>query len=172
MNQLANGSSQVTDGLYALTGGLLQLKEGLSEFANGAAALQENGATLSEGADSLASGIGKIASGLRSLANDGMQRIVDETAEIDITLSRKDALIALSQSYSSFSATREPEDGAVQFVLSVDGIEEELPIAPSPTPGEDENVPADTEKTEERGFFERIGEWFEGIFASVKGWFD
>lgn len=60
----------------------------------------------------------------------------------------------------------------MQFVLSVDGIEEELPIAPSPTPGEDENVPADTEKTEERGFFERIGEWFEGIFASVKGWFD
>lgn len=172
VNQLADGSSQVTDGLYALTGGLRQLKEGLSEFANGAAALQENGATLSEGADSLASGIGKIASGLRSLANDGMQRIVDETAEIDITLSRKDALIALSQSYSSFSATREPEDGAVQFVLSVDGIEEELPIEPSPTPGEDENVPADVEKTEERGFFERIGAWFEGIFTSVKGWFD
>lgn len=173
MNQLADGSGKVTDGMASLTSGLYQLKEGLADFSGGAEELSKNGTALAEGADSIANGVASIAKGLRSLANDGMQRIVDETAEIDVSLARKDALIALSQSYSSFSATQEPEDGAVQFLISTEGIEEELPIEPSPSPDAvnpgAQSAPADTEA--ETGFFESIGAWFAGIFAGIRSWF-
>ena len=171
IDQLADGSAEITSGISALTDGLRELKGGLAAFSEGAAALQENGTSLADGADSIATGIGKIARGLRSLANDGMQRLVDETSVIDVSLSRKDALIDLSQSYSAFSATREPEDGAVQFVLSTEGIVEELPIEPVTTPdtAEPSPSPADTEGETETGFFERIGAWFRRVFAGLFG---
>ena len=171
IDQLADGSAEITSGISALTDGLRELKGGLAAFSEGALALQENGTSLADGADSIATGIGKIARGLRSLANDGMQRLVDETSVIDVSLSRKDALIDLSQSYSAFSATREPEDGAVQFVLSTEGIVEELPIEPVTTPdtAEPSPSPADTEGETETGFFERIGAWFRRVFAGLFG---
>ena len=171
VNQLAGGSGELTSGMNSLASGLRQLRDGLREYGDAATELEENGNTLAEGADSIASGIGKIASGLRTLADEGMQQLVDETSEIDVSLSRKDALVELSQSYNAFSATREPKDGTVQFLVSTAEIEPELPIEPSPSPEETEPADQDVQTEETSGFFERIGNWFGAVFEGIKGWF-
>lgn len=171
VNQLAGGSGELTSGMNSLASGLRQLRDGLREYGDAATELEENGNTLAEGADSIASGIGKIASGLRTLADEGMQQLVDETSEIDVSLSRKDALVELSQSYNAFSATREPKDGTVQFLVSTAEIEPELPIEPSPSPEETEPADQDVQTEETSGFFERIGNWFTEVFEGIRGWF-
>lgn len=171
VNQLAGGSDELTSGMNSLASGLRQLRDGLREYGDAATELEENGNTLAEGADSIASGIGKIAKGLRTLADEGMQQLVDETSEIDVSLSRKDALVELSQSYNAFSATREPKDGSVQFLVSTAEIEPELPIEPSPSPEETEPADQDVQTEETPGFFERIGNWFGAVFEGIKGWF-
>ncbi len=175
VEQLADGSDELTDGAYELAEGAEELSDGLAEFSEGMYTMLDGGYELVDGAHSIRDGLSEIASGLSALANEGLQEIVDETSEIDVSLSRKDALVALSESYTSFSATRAPEDGDVQFMLTTEGIEEELPIVPEEMAGTGEGAgdtaaPSGAEKGEQ-GVFQRIGAWFSDVFAAIGSWF-
>lgn len=170
INQLYLGAGELSNGVAKFESGIIEYAEGMAEFAKSSDVLLEALATIGTGVDS-------ITYGLKQLSQDGMQRIIDETSEIDVSLARKDALLELSASYTSFTATRENIDGSVQFLLTTEEIVMEREIIPEYENGKDnpdtipqgEGEEANTET--ERNFFQRIGDWFAGIFESIKGWF-
>ena len=123
------------------------------ELADGAVELVDGSAELTDGID-------ELYDGLREFHRDGMQELLDETSSINVSLSRKDALLDLSDGYNAFSAAKEVENGSVQFIYTIEEIEPELPI-PTPTPQAD----ATAEGQEATNVFQQIWAWIKGLFS-------
>ena len=115
---------------------------------------------LADGSAELTDGIDELYDGLRDFHRDGMQELLDETSSINVSLSRKDALLDLSDGYNAFSAAKEVENGSVQFIYTIEEIEPELPI-PTPTPQAD----ATAEGQEATNVFQQIWAWIKGLFS-------
>lgn len=171
-NELAAGAGQVSSGMDKLYRGIKELDEGM-------ALLSGNSEQLKEGVKQLYRGIDKLTGGLRQVSREGLAKIVEETNAIQLSISRKDALLDLSESYTAFSSDAENINGTVQFLITTEAIVEPLPIEmPSPTPEGTLGADNGTDKTdnadnaEEKSFFQKIGDWFAEAFATVKGWFD
>ncbi len=161
LQQLYEGVGQLRSGLAQLYSGSGELTMGMYDLASGSQELTDGALELADGAVELTDGIDGLYDGLQEFHREGMQELVDETSSISVSLSRKDALLALSDSYNSFSSTEAVSTGSVQFVFTVEAIEPELPIE---TPAPEEAVPA-TAETEEPGFFQRVADWFKGLFS-------
>lgn len=175
-DQLSDGADRLASGAGQLSSGIYQLNRGLKELENGLGALSENGTQLTSGTEQLYKGLKSMTSGLRALSREGLSKIIEETDEIQISLSKKDALLELSEGYTSFSCTDENVNGTVQFLITTDAIVEPLPIdMPTPTPlapsAEGDANNAGTEE-QQKGFFEAVSEWFSNAFATVKSWFE
>ena len=63
VNQLADGSSQVTGGLGALSAGANQMAGGVNQLADGSSQVTGGLGTLSVGANQMAGGVNQLASG-------------------------------------------------------------------------------------------------------------
>lgn len=163
MQQLYKGVGDLKDGLGKLHDGSLDLTLGLYDLADGTKELEEGAFDLADGSIDLTEGVGELYDGLRKLHRDGMQEMLDQTSSISVSLSRKDALLALAEEYTSFSATRPVQAGSVQFLFTVEEALPELPIEDAATPT---NAAPDAEPKEERSFFQKIGDWFMGLFRS------
>ncbi len=168
-NKLADGASEVSSGTYKLYKALQELDEGLT-------LLGDNGTQLADGTKQLYKGLDTLTDGLKTVSSEGISKIVEETDGIKVSLSKKDALIELSESYTSFSSAAENVNGSVQFLITTEAIVEPLPIEMD-TASADETETTDNgtdseDTAENKSFFETIGEWFENAFAAVKGIFD
>lgn len=150
---LRTGVKELYDGAYELAWGLYDLAGGADELADGAVELADGSAELTDGID-------ELYDGLREFHRDGMQELLDETSSINVSLSRKDALLDLSDGYNAFSAAKEVENGSVQFIYTIEEIEPELPI-PTPTPQAD----ATAEGQEATNVFQQIWAWIKGLFS-------
>lgn len=159
MQQLLSGIGALRTGVKELYDGAYELAWGLYDLASGADELADGAVELADGSAELTDGIDELYDGLREFHRDGMQELVDETSSINVSLSRKDALLDLSDGYNEFSAAKEVENGSVQFIFTVEEIEPELPI-PTPTP--------QAEAAEGQGnanIFQQIWAWIKGLFS-------
>ena len=175
-DEAAAGAEQLSSGAYQVSSGMDKLYRGIKELDEGMALLSENGEQLKTGTKQLYRGLDTLTDGLRQVSSEGMAKIVEETDEIQLSLSKKDALLALSESYTAFSSDAENINGTVQFLITTEAIVEPLPIEmPSPMPedttGTDNGTDADAQP-ENRSFFQAIGDWFANAFAAIKGLFD
>lgn len=159
MQQLLSGIGALRTGVKELYDGAYELAWGLYDLASGADELADGAVELADGSAELTDGIDELYDGLREFHRDGMQELVDETSSINVSLSRKDALLDLSDGYNEFSAAKEVENGSVQFIYTIEEIEPELPI-PTPTP--------QAEAAEGQGnanIFQQIWAWIKGLFS-------
>ena len=159
MQQLLSGIGTLRTGVKELYDGAYELAWGLYDLASGADELADGAVELADGSGELTDGIDELYDGLREFHRDGMQELLDETSSINVSLSRKDALLDLSDGYNEFSAAKEVENGSVQFIFTVEEIEPELPI-PTPTP--------QAEAAEGQGnanIFQQIWAWIKGLFS-------
>lgn len=159
LQQLLSGIGALRTGVKELYDGAYELAWGLYDLAGGADELADGAVELADGSGELTDGIDELYDGLREFHRDGMQELVDETSSINVSLSRKDALLDLSDGYNEFSAAKEVENGSVQFIFTVEEIEPELPI-PTPTP--------QAEAAEDQGsanIFQQIWAWIKGLFS-------
>lgn len=159
MQQLLSGIGALRTGVKELYDGAYELAWGLYDLASGADELADGAVELADGSAELTDGIDELYDGLREFHRDGMQELLDETSSINVSLSRKDALLDLSDGYNEFSAAKEVENGSVQFIFTVEEIEPELPI-PTPTP--------QAEAAEGQGnanVFQQIWAWIKGLFS-------
>ena len=159
MQQLLSGIGALRTGVKELYDGAYELAWGLYDLASGADELADGAVELADGSGELTDGIDELYDGLREFHRDGMQELVDETSSINVSLSRKDALLDLSDGYNEFSAAKEVENGSVQFIYTIEEIEPELPI-PTPTP--------QAEAAEDQGsanIFQQIWAWIKGLFS-------
>ena len=160
MQQLLSGIGTLRTGVKELYDGAYELAWGLYDLASGADELADGAVELADGSGELTDGIDELYDGLREFHGDGMQELVDETSSINVSLSRKDALLDLSDGYNEFSAAKEVENGSVQFIFTVEEIEPELPI-PTPTP----QAEATAEGQEATNVFQQIWAWIKGLFS-------
>ena len=159
MQQLLSGIGALRTGVKELYDGAYELAWGLYDLAGGADELADGAVELADGSAELTDGIDELYDGLREFHRDGMQELLDETSSINVSLSRKDALLDLSDGYNEFSAAKEVENGSVQFIFTIEEIEPELPI-PTPTP--------QAEAAEDQGsanIFQQIWAWIKGLFS-------
>ena len=159
MQQLLSGIGALRTGVKELYDGAYELAWGLYDLAGGADELADGAVELADGSAELTDGIDELYDGLRDFHRDGMQELLDETSSINVSLSRKDALLDLSDGYNAFSAAKEVENGSVQFIYTIEEIEPELPI-PTPTP--------QAEAAEGQGnanIFQQIWAWIKGLFS-------
>lgn len=159
MQQLLSGIGALRTGVKELYDGAYELAWGLYDLAGGADELADGAVELADGSAELTDGIDELYDGLREFHRDGMQELLDETSSINVSLSRKDALLDLSDGYNAFSAAKEVENGSVQFIYTIEEIEPELPI-PTPTP--------QAEAAEGQGnanIFQQIWAWIKGLFS-------
>ena len=159
MQQLLSGIGALRTGVKELYDGAYELAWGLYDLASGADELADGAVELADGSGELTDGIDELYDGLREFHRDGMQELLDETSSINVSLSRKDALLDLSDGYNAFSAAKEVKNGSVQFIFTVEEIEPELPI-PTPTP--------QAEAAEDQGsanIFQQIWAWIKGLFS-------
>lgn len=159
MQQLLSGIGALRTGVKELYDGAYELAWGLYDLASGADELADGAVELADGSGELTDGIDELYDGLREFHRDGMQELLDETSSINVSLSRKDALLDLSDGYNEFSAAKEVENGSVQFIFTIEEIEPELPI-PTPTP--------QAEAAEGQGnanVFQQIWDWIKGLFS-------
>lgn len=175
-DEAAAGAEQLSSGAYQVSSGMDKLYRGIKELDEGMALLSDNGEQLKTGTKQLYRGLDTLTDGLRQVSSEGMAKIVEETNEIQLSLSKKDALLALSESYTAFSSNAENINGTVQFLITTEAIVEPLPIEmPSPSPedttGTDNGMDADAQ-VENKSFFQAIGDWFANAFAAIKGLFD
>lgn len=159
MQQLLSGIGALRTGVKELYDGAYELAWGLYDLAGGADELADGAVELADGSGELTDGIDELYDGLREFHRDGMQELVDETSSINVSLSRKDALLDLSDGYNEFSAAKEVENGSVQFIFTVEEIEPELPI-PTPTPQAEA-----AEGQEATNVFQQIWAWIKGLFS-------
>lgn len=159
MQQLLSGIGALRTGVKELYDGAYELAWGLYDLASGADELADGAVELADGSGELTDGIDELYDGLREFHRDGMQELVDETSSINVSLSRKDALLDLSDGYNEFSAAKEVENGSVQFIFTVEEIEPELPI-PTPTPQAEA-----AEGQEATNVFQQIWAWIKGLFS-------
>lgn len=160
MQQLLSGIGALRTGVKELYDGAYELAWGLYDLASGADELADGAVELADGSGELTDGIDELYDGLREFHRDGMQELLDETSSINVSLSRKDALLDLSDGYNEFSAAKEVENGSVQFIFTIEEIEPELPI-PTPTPQAD----ATAEGQEATNVFQQIWAWIKGLFS-------
>ena len=160
MQQLLSGIGALRTGVKELYDGAYELAWGLYDLAGGADELADGAVELADGSAELTDGIDELYDGLREFHRDGMQELLDETSSINVSLSRKDALLDLSDGYNAFSAAKEVENGSVQFIYTIEEIEPELPI-PTPTPQAD----AMAEGQEATNVFQQIWAWIKGLFS-------
>ena len=160
MQQLLSGIGTLRTGVKELYDGAYELAWGLYDLASGADELADGAVELADGSGELTDGIDELYDGLRDFHRDGMQELLDETSSINVSLSRKDALLDLSDGYNEFSAAKEVENGSVQFIYTIEEIEPELPI-PTPTPQAD----ATAEGQEATNVFQQIWAWIKGLFS-------
>lgn len=160
MQQLLSGIGALRTGVKELYDGAYELAWGLYDLASGADELADGAVELADGSAELTDGIDELYDGLREFHRDGMQELLDETSSINVSLSRKDALLDLSDGYNEFSAAKEVENGSVQFIFTIEEIEPELPI-PTPTPQAD----ATAEGQEATNVFQQIWAWIKGLFS-------
>ena len=104
-------------------GGANELMYGLFDLADGADDLADGAYELSGGANDIRDGVYDLYKGIHKVNQDGMQKILDETSGYEVSLSRKDALLALSDAYTAYSSTQEQVNGSVQFMFTIDGIQ-------------------------------------------------
>lgn len=159
MQQLLSGIGTLRTGVKELYDGAYELAWGLYDLASGANELADGAVELADGSAELTDGIDELYDGLREFHRDGMQKLLDETSSINVSLSRKDALLDLSDGYNAFSAAKEVENGSVQFIYTIEEIEPELPI-PTPTPQ------AEAAKgQEDTNIFQQVWAWIKGLFS-------
>ena len=175
-DELADGANQLADGASEVSSGTYKLYEALKELDEGLTLLGDNGTQLADGTKQLYKGLDTLTDGLKTVSTEGLSKIVEETDGIKVSLSKKDALIELSESYTAFSSAAENVNGSVQFLITTEAIVEPLPIEiDTESTAETETTDGGTDNddtAESKSFFETIGEWFENAFAAVKGIFD
>ena len=171
--ELYSGIDGLQDGLTELEGGARGLSGGLEGLANGSDALTDSGEELQAGIDELYSAIGALRKGLKRLGRDGVTPLAQIAAELNVSLSRKDALMALSKDYRAFTGNDESVNSAVQFVLNTPDIFVPKPLdkdAPS-APGTTAPAGAPEREPAEEGFFNSIARWFSSIGETIRRWF-
>lgn len=171
--KLEYGADGLHEGLAELQGGALDLSGGLDSLAGGAAALTDGGKQLQAGADGLFDAAGALRKGLKQLKRDGVTPLADIAEELNVSLSRKDALTSLSKDYRAFTGNNDSINAAVQFVLNTPDI-----FVPKPLEQDSTSVPGTTAPTgaperepAEEGFFSSIARWFSSIGETIRGWF-
>lgn len=170
VDQLAQGAAKLACGADQLDAAMAKLSDALSQLSDALDKVDENGETMARAIKTITRASRSLTQGLKSLSEEGLDAVVDETDKIEVSLSRKDALLALSEEYTSFTCTEPSEGDTVQFILTTDEIAAELPIENTDEAAEQPETTHDAEETGE-GFFAKAANWFSDALSVIAGWF-
>ncbi len=119
----ASGANSLVSGLETLKNGTTQLNGGVNQLNDGVKTMQKKAPQLIDGITQLRDGSAQLSEGLNTLMEEGIQKILD-LAQNDLTglVDRVDAMVGVSQNYSSFSGLADKMDGSVKFIYKMDSI--------------------------------------------------
>ncbi len=164
--EYAAGVAQFRGGVGKLADGGLEIVGATGELRDGVLDLQEGAEELDEGAVEICDGAQELTDGIAEFRDEGVNEMRDQTENIRISLSRKDALLALSDSYRSFSSTDPNVSGNVQFILTTEDIIPEKPIESSGT-----ELEGKTEDEIELIPQEKEQSWWSNLWGKIRSWF-
>lgn len=176
LTQLLSAISQLSKGSGELSGGVEEFRVGLKKIASGSAELAHNGkdlykatadleegvAELSDGTEELYDGTTELVDGVAEFRDEGIKEMQEQTADIGVSLKRKDALLALSDSYTSYSSTDARVAGSVEFIMTTEDIHAERPI---------ETAAQEEESTTQIEIVEKEVGWLRSLWNWIKAWF-
>lgn len=164
-SELTYGANEFSVGARRLADGGLELVSGMGELLDAVIEMQDGVKELYDGAEEFADGTLEMRDGVGEMRDDGLQKMLDETADINLSLSRKDTLLALADEYTSFSCTDPTVSGSVQFIYSTDEVVAEKPIESPPQPeAEGAQIEVVEAEADSNG-------WFARFWNRIRGWF-
>ncbi len=180
MMQLASALSELAKGTSEYAGGVAEYSAGVSKLENGALEiigatgelrdgvidLQEGAQELHEGAAEIADGVLEFMDGIGEFRDEGIKEMQEETADVRVSLGRKGAILALSDAYTSFSASDPSASGTVQFIMTTPELISEKPIT-NANVASSENAQGSIEAMKNK----EDQPWWVKLWESVKGWF-
>ena len=128
-------ANEISAGAKKLKLGSSSLLEGVKKVNEGIAPLKQGGTSLQEGVDALGSASQKLKVGAISLS-DGINKFNEEgikklKSELAVKLDQlggfkdiKDALVEISNEYTTFTGNDESNSGKVCFVTKINGVNE------------------------------------------------
>jgi putative membrane protein len=164
-NEFVPGLGQLADSMTAVATGYSSIIDGLNEFETGQNAYRsalveyfKGIETVSQGLQELDRNLGMLYDGLQEMNTAGISGIREGLIQAVEGMRFADAVEAkmeeLVDGYRSFMDNENNRNSAVQFIMKTQGIK---------TPANDE-PPADTGETQEKGFLQRLLDLFKNIF--------
>lgn len=152
LEELVAGARQLSDGLNAL-------ESQVGELKSGAAQLDAGASELSSGAWSLARAAGQLSGALDTFNEEAIDRLAGDTAaEIDDFQARKEALLAASEAYASFTGEPENTECEVSFILRT-------PLQQAEAIPEPEAEAEAAAQAEQLTGWQRFWQWLTGLFG-------
>lgn len=152
------GAGKLADGALEVVGATGELRDGVIDLQDGATALEDGAVEIRDGAEELTDGIGEFR-------DDGIKEMQEQVSDIRVSMSRKDALLALSDDYTSFSGTNASKSSSVQFIMTSKEIVPEKPIIES-----DAQLDQTIEQKEAEQNKEKLS-WWEKLWTAIQSWF-
>ena len=100
---------------------ITSLNKYLGQLETGASNLSDGTSKLKEGVSTLNSKMSELNDGINKFNEQGIKQLTSKAYSIKQTASKIDALVKLSENYSSFSLTNKDTKSSTKFILVVDG---------------------------------------------------
>ncbi|WP_142413973.1 hypothetical protein [Hathewaya massiliensis] len=145
--QLDAGANELKNGLGQLSSGSDKLKDGSSKMTTGISALKDGSSTLAEKSGELKDGMAKFdEEGIKEMDN----KLGSKVRDAEDILATKDEVVKLGENYKTFAGAGEEMEGSVKFIMKTDEIEKK------------KEEKKEEVKKEEKGFFQKIADFFKG----------
>ncbi len=157
MTALVGGISSLATGAGQLSEGLAEIEGQTGKLKSGSAELKEGAGEVKSGAWRLARAAGQLSGALDTFNEEAIDRLAGDTAaEIEDFQARKDALLAASEAYTSFTGQPDGVACEVSFVLRTPLQQAQSVPEPEPEPQQPEPEPTG---------WQRFWSWLTGIFG-------
>lgn len=161
-DKYAGGAEEFRVGLRKITSGSAELAQNGKDLYEGTADLEEGVGELYDGTEELMDGTEELVDGVGEFRDEGIKELQDQTADIGVSIKRKDALLTLSDAYTSYSCTDPKVEGSVEFIMTTEDLHAERPIEADE---QKEEPPKQVEVVEsEQG-------WLRSLWNKIKAWF-
>ena len=122
---LQQGAGELAIGAAHSHDGAAGLSKGAAGLYDGILALQDGVPALTGGITALRDGAMQLSDGLKQFSEEGIQKLIDAADDIDMLITRINAIADVSESYTNFSGISDDMDGQVKFIYRTDSIKAE-----------------------------------------------
>lgn len=123
--QLKSAASQLYQGAAAMQSGISSLNSGAAQLNSGASQITGNNGTVKDALSKYKSGLSGFADGLKKFNDEGLQEFSEKFGTKGQKLVDKvSALREAEESYKTFTALSDGQDGSVSFTIETEKISE------------------------------------------------